>query len=309
MARTRKGRRIDGWVIVDKPAGMGSTDVVNRVRRAFQAQKAGHSGTLDPDATGLLAVALGDATKVIPYVMDALKAYDFTVRWGAATTTDDASGAVLATSDLRPDDAAIKAAIPAYLGEIMQVPPAFSAVRVAGARAYDLAREGETVELQPRPLWVEELLLTDRPDPDHARFEMTCGKGGYVRAIARDMGRDLGCLGHVTGLRRLWSGPFTLEQAVTMDQIESLAQGDGIDRLLLPLEAGLADLPEVRIGATELRRLKNGNAVAGVPQEPLDYGEECWASAGGHAVALGHWQGGQFQPARVLERAPKAPAP
>ncbi len=304
MARGRKGRRIDGWLIVDKPAGLGSTDVVNKVRWAFQAQKAGHSGTLDPDATGLLAIALGEATKVIPYVMDALKAYDFTVRWGAATTTDDSSGEVIETSDLRPDDAAIKAAIPAYLGEIMQTPPAFSAVRVGGARAYTLARGGEMPELQARPLWVEELLLTDRPDPDHAQFEMTCGKGGYVRAIARDLGRDLGCLGHVTRLRRLWSGPFTLERAVTMDEIEALAGTDEIDRLLLPLEAGLADLPEVRVGGAELGRLKNGNAVSAVPQEPLEYGDECWASAGGRAIALGHWQGGQFQPARVLARAP-----
>lgn len=304
MARKRKGRRIDGWLIVDKPAGMGSTDVVNKVRWAFQAQKAGHAGTLDPDATGLLAVALGEATKIIPYVVDALKAYDFTVRWGEATTTDDASGEVIDTSPLRPDDEAIKAAIPAYLGDIMQVPPDFSAVRVAGARAYDLAREGEVVELQPRPLWVEELLLTDRPDTDHARFEMTCGKGGYVRAIARDMGRDLGCLGHVTGLRRLWAGPFTLDGAVTMEQVESLARSEGIDALLLPLEAGLADLPEIRIGPAELGRLKNGNAVTGVPQEPLEFGEECWASADGRAIALGHWQGGQFQPARVLARAP-----
>jgi len=303
MTRRRKGRLIDGWVIVDKPAGLGSTDVVNKVRWAFQARKAGHSGTLDPDATGLLAVALGEATKVIPYVMDALKAYDFTVRWGAATTTDDASGEVIATSGLRPDDDAIKAAIPAYLGEIMQVPPAFSAVRVEGARAYDLAREGAPPELQPRPLWVEELLLTDRPDADHARFEMTCGKGGYVRAIARDLGRDLGCLGHVTELRRLWSGPFTLDQAVTMERIEKLARSEEIDTLLLPLETGLADLPEVRVGAVELGRLKNGNAVGAVPQEPLDFGEDCWASHQGRAIALGSWQGGMFQPARVFTRA------
>lgn len=303
MARRRKGRQINGWVIVDKPAGPGSTDVVNKVRWAFQAQKAGHSGTLDPDATGLLAVALGEATKVIPYVMDALKAYDFTVRWGAATATDDSGGEVIATSDLRPDDEAIKAAIPRYLGEIMQVPPAFSAVRVDGARAYDLAREGAPPELQPRPLWVEELLLTGRPDVDHARFEMTCGKGGYVRAIARDLGRDLGCLGHVTELRRLWSGPFTLDQAVTMDQVEELARSEEIDTLLLPLEAGLTDLPEVRIGAAEMGRLRNGNAVAGVPQEPLDFDDDCWASAQGSAVALGRWQGGLFHPARVFVHA------
>lgn len=302
MARTRKGRRVDGWLIVDKPAGMGSTDVVNKVRWAFQAQKAGHSGTLDPDATGLLAVAFGEATKAIPYVVDALKAYDFIVRWGAATTTDDAGGEVVATSDNRPDDEAIKDAIPAYLGEIMQVPPAFSAVRIDGARAYALAREGDAPELQPRPLWVDELLLTDRPDADHSRFEMTCGKGGYVRSIARDLGRDLGCYGHVTELRRLWSGPFTLDQAVTMAEVEDLARSEEIDRLLLPLEAGLVDLPEVRVGATELGRLRNGNAVPAVPQETLDYDEECWAGAEDRALALGRWRGGMFHPTRVLAR-------
>ncbi|MCC7321335.1 MAG: tRNA pseudouridine(55) synthase TruB [Rubellimicrobium sp.] len=304
MARTRKGRAVDGWVIVDKPAGPGSTDIVNRVRRAFGAQKAGHAGTLDPDATGILVVALGEATKAIPHVMDALKAYDFTVRWGAATTTDDASGAILATSALRPDDAAIKAAIPRYLGDIMQVPPAFSAVRVDGARAYDLARDGETPALQARPLWVEELLLTDRPDPDHARLEMTCGKGGYVRAIARDLGRDLGCLGHVTALRRLWSGPFTLDQAVTMDRIETAAGTPDIDALLLPIEAGLADLPEVRLTAPDARRVANGNPAPAVPQEALDFDDDCWASHGGRALAFGHWRAGQFHPARVIATRP-----
>ncbi len=300
MARGRKGRAVNGWVIVDKPAGIGSTTVVNKIRWAFEAQKAGHAGTLDPAATGLLAVALGEATKAIPYVMDALKSYAFTVRWGAATTTDDAEGAVIGTSDLRPGDDAIKAALGAYVGEIMQVPPAFSAVKVDGERAYDLAREGEAVELQARPLWVDELVLTDRPDADHASFEMVCGKGGYVRSIARDLGRDLGCLGHVVSLRRLWSGPFDLEGAVTLDQVEALARSEGIDALLRPVEDGLADLPEVRVADVALARLKNGNPVPGVPQEALDYDAECWASHGGRAVALGRWRGGEFHPARVI---------
>lgn len=300
MARGRKGRAVSGWVIVDKPAGVGSTTVVNKLRWAFEAQKAGHAGTLDPAATGLLAVALGEATKAIPYVMDALKTYDFTVRWGAATTTDDAEGEVIATSDARPDEAAIKAALGAYVGDIMQVPPAFSAVKVDGERAYDLAREGEALELEARPLWVEELVLTDIPDRDHARFEMTCGKGGYVRAIARDLGRDLGCLGHVVSLRRLWSGPFDLDHAVTLEQVEALARTPGIDALLRPVEEGLADLPEVRIADAALARLRNGNAAPGVPQEPLDFDAECWASHGGRAVALGRWRGGEFHPSRVL---------
>lgn len=177
MARRRKGRDISGWIIIDKPAGMGSTDVVNKVRWAFQAQKAGHAGTLDPAATGLLAVALGEATKVIPYVTDDLKAYDFTLRWGQATTTDDAEGEVIATSDARPDEAAIRAALPAFEGNIRQVPPAFSAVKVDGQRAYDLARAGEEVELKARDLFVESLTLQELPDADHARLELVCGQG------------------------------------------------------------------------------------------------------------------------------------
>lgn len=306
MARGRKGRAVSGWVIVDKPAGIGSTTVVNKVRWAFGAQKAGHAGTLDPAATGLLAIALGEATKAIPYVMDALKAYAFTVRWGQATTTDDAEGEVIATSELRPTDQAIKDALCAHVGGIMQVPPAFSAVKVDGERAYDLAREGEVLDLQARPLWVDELVLTDRPDPDHARLEMVCGKGGYVRAIARDLGRDLGCQGHVTALRRLWSGPFALAQAVTFEEIERLARTPGIDALLLPLEAGLADLPEVRLPDESVVRVRNGNPAAAIASGPLDFDAECWASHRGRAVALGRWRGGEFHPARVI--VPDGPA-
>ena len=302
MGRGRKGREVAGWVIVDKPAGITSTAVVNKLRWAFEAQKAGHAGTLDPAATGLLAVALGEATKAIPYVTDALKAYEFTVRWGQATTTDDAEGAVIATSDLRPDEDAVKARLSSYVGEIMQVPPAFSAVKVDGERAYDLAREGAAPDLAARPLWVEELVLTDVPDRDHACFEMTCGKGGYVRSIARDLGRDLGCLGHVTALRRLWSGPFTLDNAVTLEQVEALARTPEIDRLLMPLETGLADLPEVRCSDPAAARVRNGNPAPAVPLRGTpDYDAECWASgSGGQAIALGRWRGGEFHPARVI---------
>nr|MCU0910835.1 tRNA pseudouridine(55) synthase TruB [Paracoccaceae bacterium] len=185
MARHRKGRDISGWVLIDKPAGITSTAVVGKLRWAFDAKKAGHAGTLDPAATGLLAVALGEATKTIPYVTDALKAYRFTVRFGAATDTDDAEGAVIATADQRPTDDQVVQALHAFCGQIQQVPPRFSAVKVAGERAYDLAREGEEVALEARPLWVESLTLVARPDPDHAEFEMICGKGGYVRSVAR----------------------------------------------------------------------------------------------------------------------------
>jgi tRNA pseudouridine55 synthase len=246
MGRRRKGRDISGWLVVDKPAGIGSTDVVNKVRWAFEARKAGHAGTLDPDATGVLAVALGEATKLVSSVADALKAYEFTVTWGAETATDDASGRVLLRSDMRPDAGAIRAALPRFTGDIEQVPPQVSAVKVDGRRAYDLAREGAAPVLDPRPLHVDELSLIDCPDPDTARLRMVCGKGGYVRAIARDLGRALGCRGHVAVLRRVWSGPFDLDGAVTMDRVEALARSPEIDALLQPVEAGLDDLPLCR---------------------------------------------------------------
>ncbi|NPD14450.1 tRNA pseudouridine(55) synthase TruB [Xinfangfangia sp. D13-10-4-6] len=298
MARTRKGRPVHGWVIVDKPAGIGSTDVVNKVKWAFQAQKAGHAGTLDPDATGVLAVALGEATKCVPVVADALKCYRFRVRFGAATSSDDASGTVLQTSDLRPSDAQIEAALPAFRGDIMQVPPQVSAVKVDGERAYDLAREGVEMELAARPLWVDSLTVLGRPDADHVDLEMVCGKGGYVRAIARDLGQVLGCLGHVAWLRREWSGPFEAQRAVTMEQIEALARQDAIDTLLAPLELALADLPELKATPEGAVRLKNGNP--GQVLTHIPYGDEAWASFDGRALALGRYMGGELHPARVF---------
>ncbi|ROU02854.1 tRNA pseudouridine(55) synthase TruB [Histidinibacterium lentulum] len=300
MARRRKGRDISGWLVVDKPAGLTSADVVNKVRRAFDARKAGHAGTLDPAATGVLAIAFGEATKTVPYVTDAMKAYRFTVRLGAETNTDDAEGEVVRTSDLRPDDAAIKAAISAFIGEIEQVPPAFSAVKIDGERAYKRAREGEELTLASRPLWVEELLLTGRPSEDLVELELTCGKGGYVRAIARDLGRALGCLGHVETLRRLWSGPFDAEEdGVSLARIEEAGDPEALDALLLPLEDGLFDLPEARCPAESVGRLKNGNP-APVIGTGLEYGEECWASHDGRAIAVGRWKGGDLHPSRVF---------
>ncbi|WP_112310999.1 tRNA pseudouridine(55) synthase TruB [Pseudogemmobacter bohemicus] len=298
MAKTRKGRPVSGWVIVDKPAGIGSTDVVNKVKWAFQAQKAGHAGTLDPDATGVLAVALGEATKCVPVVADALKCYRFRVTFGAATATDDASGAVIATSALRPEDAAIEAALVPFRGEIMQVPPQVSAVKVEGERAYDLAREGVGMDLAARPLWVESLVMLGRPDADHVDLEMVCGKGGYVRSIARDLGRALGCLGHVAWLRREWSGPFEASSGVSMAQIEELARQEGIDALLAPLELALADLPELQATPEGAVRLRNGNP--GQVLGHIDYGDEAWASFGGRALALGRYMGGELHPSRVF---------
>jgi len=298
MARRRKGRDISGWLIVDKPAGLTSTAVVNKVRWALDAKKAGHAGTLDPEATGVLAVALGEATKTVPYITDALKAYTFTVRLGQATNTDDAEGEVIATSDTRPTEDAIKAALPAFLGDIMQVPPAFSAVKIDGERAYKRARDGEDVQLAARPLWVEELLLTDRPDPDHVTLEMTCGKGGYVRAIARDLGAALGCHGHVTQLRRIWSGPFSAELGITLAEVEDLARTPELDTWLRPLEEGLQDLPEMRCPAESLGRLRNGNPALVLGS--AEYGDEVWASHDGHAIAVGIFKAGELHPSRVF---------
>ncbi len=295
----RKGRDISGWLVVDKPAGITSTAVVNKVRWAFDAKKAGHAGTLDPSATGVLAVALGEATKTVPYVTGALKAYRFTIRLGQATNTDDTEGEVIATSDLRPSDDEIRAALPAFSGDILQVPPQFSAVKIDGERAYKLARDGDALELAARPLYVESLDLVERPDADHAVLEMTCGKGGYVRAIARDLGEALGCHAHVTTLRRIWSGPFDVDDGVTLDRVEELAKSPEIDALLLPLEDGLADLPELRCTPEGAARLRNGNPGMVLNSE-AEYGDEAWASLDGRAVAVGTYRAGELHPTRVF---------
>ncbi|KIN76399.1 tRNA pseudouridine(55) synthase TruB [Sulfitobacter mediterraneus] len=299
MARKRKGRDISGWLVVDKPAGPTSTAVVNKVRWALDAKKAGHAGTLDPDATGVLAVALGEATKTVPYITDALKAYEFTVTLGAATNTDDAEGEVIKTSDLRPDDAAIKEALGQFIGDIEQVPPQFSAVKIDGERAYKRARDGEEMDLAARPLFVESLLLTDRPDADHVTLEMVCGKGGYVRSIARDLGEALGCYGHVRELRRIWSGPFEAAKGLTIEQIEEMARTPELDEHLLPLEEGLCDLPEVKASAEGATRLRNGNPGMVIAHD-VEYGDECWASFEGKAVAVGRFKSGELHPSRVF---------
>lgn len=297
MARRRRGREVDGWLVVDKPAGVTSSGVVGRVRWALDARKAGHAGTLDPDATGVLAVALGEATKTVTYVTDATKCYRFRVAWGARTATDDASGAVLATSAARPAPGAVEAALARFRGRIEQVPPQVSAVKVDGARAYDLARDGVAMDLAPRPLLVERLEVVAQ-DADGAELEMVCGKGGYVRAICRDLGDALGCLGHAAWLRRTWSGPFRVENAVTMELLEAEARSLSLEARLLPLETGLAGLPEVPVDAAAADRLRHGNPVpvAGSPSE----GDTCWTSHAGRAVAVGICRAGAFQPSRVF---------
>jgi len=298
MAR-KKGREISGWVIVDKPAGMTSTAVVGKVRWAFDAKKAGHAGTLDPAATGVLAVALGEATKTVPYIMDALKCYRFAVRFGVATNTDDAEGEVIATSELRPTDDAVQAALAAFRGQIEQVPPQYSAVKVDGERAYALARAGEEMDLAPRPLWVDSLALTGRIDADTVELEMVCGKGGYVRSIARDLGQALGCLGHVLCLRREWSGPFDVADGVTLEEIEDLARTPALDDLILPLQIGLEDLPEVHATPEGAVRLRHGNPGM-VIASGVDYGAPAWASYQGQPVAVGVYRSGELHPDRVF---------
>ncbi|UWQ04452.1 tRNA pseudouridine(55) synthase TruB [Aliiroseovarius crassostreae] len=301
MARKRKGRDIHGWLIVDKPAGISSNAVVNKVRWAMDAKKAGHAGTLDPEATGVLAVALGEATKTVPYVTDTLKAYRFTVRLGQATNTDDAEGEVISETTARPSDDDIEAALGQFTGQIMQVPPKFSAIKIDGERAYKLARDDEEFEIAARPLWVEELRMVGREDADHVTLEMTCGKGGYVRAIARDLGEALGCFGHVRELRRIWSGPFEVEDGVSMELVESLSKTGELDQYLLPLEEGLFELPELICTAEGAARLKHGNPGM-VLGSDAEYGDEAWASFEGKAVAVGIFRSGELHPSRVFNQ-------
>ena len=301
MGRKRKGRDISGWLVVDKPAGPTSTAVVNKVRWALGASKAGHAGTLDPEATGVLAVALGEATKTVPFITDALKAYVFDVKLGEATNTDDAEGEVIATSEARPTDDEIKEALLKFVGDIEQVPPKFSAVKVDGQRAYKLSRAGEDITLEARPLYVDELTMVERTDADHVRLEMVCGKGGYVRSIARDLGEALGCKGHVLRLRRVWSGPFEAEKGLSYEQIEEMAKTPELESYIQPLEMGLEDLPEVKATAEGAAKLRNGNPGM-VFASDAEYGDECWASLDGKAVAVGIYKAGELHPSRVFNQ-------
>lgn len=298
MAGRRKGNKIDGWVVLDKPVGVTSTQAVGKARWAFQARKAGHAGTLDPLGTGVLPIAFGEATKTIGLVQEALKTYRFTLRLGQRTSTDDAEGEVIAESGTRPTDAEIEAALAHFVGEIEQVPPQFSAVKVEGERAYDLAREGVELDLAPRPLWVESLSLVARPGPDHAELELVCGKGGYVRAIARDLGEALGCHAHVSQLRRTRTGPFTLEHAISFEMLDEIRHRGGSEHLL-PVATGLDDIPALAVPAAAAARIRNGQAVP-VPATGLDYGDLCWASLDGLPLAIGTYRAGQFHPDRVF---------
>jgi tRNA pseudouridine55 synthase len=300
MGRRKRGRAVHGWLVLDKPAGMTSTHAVGAVRRLFDAQKAGHAGTLDPLATGLLPIALGEATKTVPYAVDGTKHYVFSVRWGAATDTDDAEGRIVDTSDRRPTRAAIEALLPAFTGDILQVPPAYSAIKVAGERAYDLAREGEVVKLEARPVFIEALELVDTPDCDTAILRARCGKGTYVRALARDMGAALGCLGHLTSLRRTRVAGFTEAQAVTLAGVEAAARDgtDALHRLLLPVEAALQELPMVSVAQSDAARLLRGQPVLMRGRDAPITSGPAYATCKGHLIAVGRIDKGELHPVR-----------
>lgn len=300
MTRRLGGRPVHGWLILDKPVGVTSAQAVAKAKWAFDARKAGHAGTLDPAATGVLAVAFGEATKTVPFVIDALKAYRFTVHWGTATLTDDAEGEVIATSAARPTAAAIRAALSRFTGLIEQIPPQVSAVKVNGIRAYARVRAGESPDLAARPLHVDALRLIEVPDPDTAVLEMVCGKGGYVRSIARDLGMYLGVFGHVTALRRISSGPFEGNRAIAWHVIEDMARTPAIDAHLLPMTLGLRSLPECRVTGDVAARLRNGNAGPVSAPGAARYGDLAWASCDGDPVAIGTYRAGELHPTRVF---------
>ena len=305
--RRKRGRPLDGWLIVDKPPGLTSTDVVNRVRRAFDAQKAGHGGTLDPLATGVLPIAFGAATKTVPYVMDGTKLYRFSLRFGEARDTDDADGQVTEKSEARPSDAEIAAALPAFRGDIMQVPPAFSAVKVAGERAYDMAREGRAPVLEPRQARVDRFELVERPDADTAVFEVQSGKGVYMRSLARDLAAACGTLGHVAALRRLRVGPFTEEKAIPLDKLARASDTPPASPdLLLPVATALADIPALALTETEASGLSHGQAISlvtlmgRIPRAADPDGGLARAMAGSRVIGLCRLQDGWLKPERLL---------
>lgn len=292
-----KKRDVHGWVVLDKPVGMTSTHAVAVVKRAFAAKKAGHAGTLDPLASGLLPIALGEATKTVPFVMDGRKAYQFTVSWGSQTDTDDTEGKVIATSEARPDEAAIAALLPRFTGTISQVPPKFSAIKIAGERAYDLARDGEEVVLEARPVEIDALRIVSH-DGATTTFEAECGKGTYVRAIARDLGLALGCLGHVAHLRRTRVGPFDIADAA---QVETLRESpESAAGALLPVMAALSLIPEIVVNRDAAMRLKRGQSVLLRGRDALPESPAVYATCAGVLIAIGAIEQGEFVPHRVF---------
>lgn len=301
MARRKKGNPVHGWLVLDKPLGLTSTHALSQVKRLFDAQKAGHAGTLDPLATGILPIAFGEATKTVSYAVDGEKSYRFTVRWGTETTTDDAEGAAAHTSPMRPSPGDIAAQLPRFIGEIMQVPPVFSAIKVDGDRAYDLARNGEVIELEARPVLVDDLRIVEHTDDATTVFEADCGKGTYVRALARDMGRALGCYGHVIALRRTRVGPFSEEDAITIEELRQLAEGgEDLQAELQPVEAALDRLTELSISPSDAASLCSGQPVLIRGRDAPVLSGPVYAVSKGRLVALGEIDRGAIRPTRVF---------
>ncbi len=306
MARKRKGLPIHGWLIIDKPSGMSSSAVVGKVRWLTQAAKAGHGGTLDPLATGILPIALGEATKTVSYVMDGTKVYQFTLRFGEATATDDTEGEVVKTSDVRPSDEDIEAALSTFIGEVEQIPPIYSAVKVDGKRAYALARDDKPVELQSRQVIVEKFHMIERQDADHATFEVVCGKGTYIRSLARDLAKKLGTVGHVSMLRRTAVGPFDEKVAISLENLSGVGHSAPLSESLLAIETALDDIPALALTEAETRSLRHGQALSASPVlnrssfGNLQDEDVVITMFEGKPVALARIVGGAIKPFRVL---------
>ena len=301
----REKRDVHGWVVLDKPIGMTSTHAVAIVKRLFQAKRAGHAGTLDPLATGGLPIAIGEATKTVPFVMDGRKRYRFTIAWGEERDTDDTEGRVVRTSEMRPTPEAIKALLPRFTGLIEQIPPQYSAIKIQGERAYDMARDGERVELQPRPVEIHELTFIEQTDNSHSVFEAECGKGTYVRALARDIGRILGCFGHICALRRTLVGPFGENDMIPLEQLEALcdraASGEGsLADALLPVETALDDIPALAVTRADAARLHRGQAVLLRGRDAPNFSGTVYVTVAGRLLALAEVDSGELIPKRVF---------
>src|SRR5579871_6908453 len=299
---------VHGWVVLDKPVGMTSTHAVSVIKRLFSARRAGHAGTLDPLASGCLPTALGDATKTVPFVMDGRKTYRFTVRWGEERDTDDAEGRVVDSRDARPSADAINALLPGFIGAIEQMPPRFSAIKIDGERAYDIARDGEEPELKARTVNINSLTLVDMPDADHTCFEAECGKGTYVRALARDLGRALGCLGHVSALRRIAVGPFAEADMISLEQVGALchraAAGEGsLADILFPVATALDDIPALAVSRADAARLQRGQAVLMRGRDAPIVRGTVYVTASENLVALAEVDHGEIVPKRVFNLA------
>jgi len=308
MGRRRTGRPVHGWIVIDKPGGMSSAHVVARVKRVIGAAKAGHGGTLDPLATGVLPVALGEATKTVSYVMDGAKRYRFTVRWGEARDTDDSEGAVTGTSEVRPERDAIAAALGDFVGLVEQAPPAYSAVKIGGRRAYALARAGEDVIVESRLVRIDSFALVAVPDADHAVFDVGCGKGTYMRSLSRDLARRLGTVGHIASLRRVAAGPFDEAGAISLESLESLVHSAPPSAYLRAVETALDDIPALALNAAQADHLRHGRPVRVQGPEGrlfvdtgrLDEGDVLCAMADGRPVALARLEDGEIRAVRVL---------